>query len=136
MQRLSESASVRGRTLWEVVHEFVASNPGARRAQVDERFRNDSADDVAAVLHDLVGSGLIYASGRGENTMYRAVPVAEQHAAADVDALDALSDLVWLTVHRARRMKQSELAGSVPTGASDVQLALERLVERGIVQRS
>jgi len=135
MQRLAESASWQGRTLWEAVHEHIALNPAVRRSQITERFRRDSVDDVGAVLNDLVSSGLIYAGGRGANTVYRIVSAAEQPATSASESLEALADMVWLTIYRARRLKFSALKGALSAPAAELQLALARLEADGIVHR-
>jgi hypothetical protein len=75
VQRLSESASIRDRTLWEAIYDFVSEEGHVSRKRVGLRFRNDSAEHVAAVLNDLVSSGLIYASGRRSQ---RALPGRER----------------------------------------------------------
>ena len=135
MQRLGESASERGKTLWEAVHEYVAHAPAVRRKQVFERFRHDSRDDVGAVLNDLVNSGLVSVTGRAEAAVYRAVPAAEQSAAAEADSVDALADLAWLALHRARAQKLSELCASLPATPEEVRCAVDRLVAQGIVRK-
>lgn len=73
IQRLSESASIRNRTLWEAVYDFVSEQGNVSRERLSERFRYDSADDVGAVLADLVANGLIYCAGRGPTALYRLV---------------------------------------------------------------
>ena len=50
VQRLEESASASGRTLWEAVLEFLADEGPARRDRVLERFRHDDELAVSAVL--------------------------------------------------------------------------------------
>src|SRR5689334_1893844 len=65
MQRLTESITVRQRTLWQAVLEFVTSQEGATREKIFKKFRRDPEDDVGAVLADLVGQGVLYATGRG-----------------------------------------------------------------------
>jgi hypothetical protein len=136
VQRLSESASVRGRTLWEAVLEYLTDREAVRRKQIEERFRHDSGDDVAAVLSDLVTSGLVYATGRGPSAVYRALSASERSATADAESLDALADMAWLAIYRARRLRQSELRVALGCSGEATARALERLVTRGIVHRS
>ncbi len=136
VQRLSESASVRGRTLWEAIYEYLGERESVRRSQIDERFRHDSADDVGAVLTDLQASGLVYATGRGHSATYRALTQTEQRDAAAAESLDALADLAWLAIYRARRTTLAELQAQLPTTAERVARAVDRLVAEGIVQRN
>ncbi len=98
VQRLGESASARGRTLWQAVHDFLGEHGAVRRKQIEERFRHDSADDLGAVLNDLVASGLVYATGRGSNATYRALTASERDVAVDEESLTALGDMAWLAI--------------------------------------
>src|SRR6185295_15855984 len=63
VQRLSESRTDRGRSLWEVLFAFVQEKGKERavpRAVILQRFRHDDALVVSGVLRDLVDSGLLY----------------------------------------------------------------------------
>jgi hypothetical protein len=136
MQRLSESTTTRGRTLWEAVLEYLGEQEVVRRKQLEARFRHDSPDALAAVLTDLVGSGLVYATGRGAGASYRALSPSERSSAEDAETFDALTDMAWLTVYRARKLRFSELCAALGSGPDPVSRALARLVGEGIVQRS
>src|SRR5262245_59163681 len=87
VQRLNESGSQRGRTLWEAVFDYLSEQQDApvRRKQLEARFRNDSADSVAAVLNDLVASGLVYATGRGAGASYRVLSPSERRVAEEAE---------------------------------------------------
>src|SRR5262249_37181028 len=91
IQRLEESASAGGRTLWEAVLEHVAEHGPVRRDAVIERFRNDDALAVTAVIADLVASGLVYSSGRGEATVHGLTSEADRRALLNDDAAEALA---------------------------------------------
>ena len=136
VQRLSESASQRGRTLWEAVYEFLSEQELVRRKQLEARFRHDSADALAAVLNDLVASGLVYATGRGAAASYRALSASERSSAEDAEALDALTDMAWLSIYRARRLRFSELCAALACSPEQGSRALARLTAEGIVRRS
>jgi hypothetical protein len=84
VQRLEESASVREKTLWEAVQQFVASEGPVRRRRLLDRFRHDDELAVLSVLKDLVRSGLLYSSGRGETTVYGATSDADRVELVDV----------------------------------------------------
>lgn len=134
-QRLSESATLAGKTLWEAVYAFVVASSAARRQQVFERFRNDPKEDVGAVLNDLVQSGLVSATGRGDSLVYRAVTPAEQSAVLEADPDAVLADLAWLALHRTRGQRFSELCASLPAPPEQVQRAVDRLIAQGIVRK-
>jgi hypothetical protein len=135
VRRLAESASWQGRTLWEAVYEHVALHPDVRRSQIMERFRNDSQDDVGAVLNDLVSSGLVQAERGGVTSVYRVVSAGEQQAALAARSLDAFADMVWLTIYRARKIRLSALRGALAVTASELQQALALLEAGGVVHR-
>jgi hypothetical protein len=71
-QRLRESATMRGRSLWEAVFEYLSSEGMVSRDEVLRRFRHDDEATVRGVLHDLTESGLLFCSGTGAPTTYRA----------------------------------------------------------------
>jgi hypothetical protein len=58
VQRLSESASERNRTLWQAIYQCVLDAGSISRQRIEEHFKRDPSADVAAVLHDLVQSRL------------------------------------------------------------------------------
>src|SRR5690606_5111712 len=60
IQRLSESRTERGRSLWEVVLEFVREQVMVTRGKVLLRFASDDESQVRSVLHDLSESRLIF----------------------------------------------------------------------------
>ena len=69
LQRLSESRTDRGRSLWEALLGFLQEKGRERavpRAVILQRFRHDDALVVSGVLRDLVDSGLLYRTGRGD----------------------------------------------------------------------
>jgi hypothetical protein len=61
LQRLSESATDQGRTLWIAVYEYLSEKQSVRRADVLKRFSMDDEASVKAILRDLCDSGLVYA---------------------------------------------------------------------------
>jgi hypothetical protein len=72
VQRLSESASSRGATLWNAVEAFLAEREWSTRSEVLEHFKSDDEVSVRGILNDLVESGLALRSGMRDNTRYRA----------------------------------------------------------------
>src|SRR5690349_900607 len=136
VQRLAESTSQRGRTLWEAVYEFLSEHEVVRRKQLETRFRHDSADNLAAVLNDLIASGLIYATGRGAAASYRALSPSERSSAEEAESLDALTDMAWLTVYRAHKLRFSELCAALRCSPEAGSHAVARLAAEGIVRRS
>jgi hypothetical protein len=133
VQRLSESASARGRTLWEAVFGYLSEREAVGRADIQARFRHDSTDDLGAVLSDLVASGLVYVAGRGADAVYRALSASEQQLAANTGSSDALTHMVWLTVYRQPGLRLSELASKLGTSLERTREAVDALVADGLV---
>ncbi len=129
VQRLSESASIRNRTLWEAVYDFVSEQDNVSRERLSERFRHDPPDDVGAVLADLVTNGLIYCAGRGPRAFYRVVTPAERSSNGAQDDLQNAQALVWVTAYRARRIRLSELQKSFALPNEKLQLLVDSLVK-------
>jgi hypothetical protein len=126
VQRLTESATQRSTTLWEAVFEHVRDNGGISRARLNRRFTSDDPEQVAAVISDLVASGLIYTSGSGSTALYRALSDDEQSAVAEAAEFEAVAGLLWQTIYRAPGQSAAELAA---------QLRLDpELVRRGLAQ--
>src|SRR5688572_31319782 len=60
MQRLSQSRTDRGRSLWEAVLEFIEQGGMVTREQVLKRFRHDDEASLKGVLRDLTESRLVF----------------------------------------------------------------------------
>jgi hypothetical protein len=58
VQRLTESVTVRDRTLWEAVLERLQSAGAASRRELLDHFDRDDPVVVGSVLNDLVSTGL------------------------------------------------------------------------------
>ena len=130
VQRLTESASVRGRTLWSAVYAFISRRGSVDRAEIAEHFVRDPEEHVAAVLNDLVSSGLVYATGRGIRSVYRVVPQAEHRAQLEKASEDNLTHLAWLTIHNERTIRRSQLARALSVEPPVAGRIVARLVER------
>jgi hypothetical protein len=136
VQRLSESASVRDRTLWEAIYDFVCDEERVSRKRIGERFAKDSAEHVAAVLNDLVSSGLIFATGRGRNAFYRVVSAADRREAAEDGGVESLAGLVWQAVYRRRARTFSELCAALNAPEAALREAVDQLVGDERLSRS
>ena len=90
VQRLTESATVRERTLWEAILELLTERGATTKAAVVAAFARDDERRVLAVLSDLVQSGLVFSSGRGQATLYRVTSEAERQTLGRTGDADAL----------------------------------------------
>jgi hypothetical protein len=135
VQRLAESATDRGASLWEAVFRFVQEKQAVSRARVLSRFARDDSASVRGILNDLVGSGLVYKTGRGDATVYRAAPSEDlEHAMADAND-EAETSLLWLSVYRDGPIDRATLLERLRLAPQALDRALDRLVEEGRVRR-
>jgi len=128
VQRLAESATQRNTTLWEAVLEHVRKHEGISRARLAQRFTNDDPEQVAAVITDLVSSGLIYSSGRGGHSIFRALSADERRAVAQGDELEAITGLVWLETYRRDSASVDELVAELSIDKTVAERAVAALL--------
>jgi hypothetical protein len=133
VRRMSESQSYRGRSLWEATLSYVQERETLLQAEVLTRFQNDDEGSVRAVLNDLVESGLVFRSGRGEGTTLRPARPEEVSLAGEENE-DGVASLVWLVVHRQGPATITEIQGMVPFDLPRLERILERLVGEGRVR--
>jgi hypothetical protein len=135
VQRLGESVTDRGQSLWEAVLGYLNGSGGVvARAEVLRRFHRDDPELVRGVLHDLTESGLVFSSGSRAETAYRVATGDEVGAIRHVLDETGLDELVWAIVYREGPLSRQALANRLRNQGVDE--ALERLVESDRVQRS
>lgn len=135
VRRLSESATDRGRPLWNAVLDFVQTRGTVTRSEILMRFHRDDSTTVKSVLTDLVDEGLVFAKGRGEQMAYRAANAEELRLDTGTDANQSRENFVWILVARHSPVTRSQLLELSRFEASDVDMALERLGSDGKVVR-
>lgn len=133
VQRLSESSTFRGKSLWAAVLEFVQEGGSVVRNEVLLRFSQDDSASVRGILADLVDLGLVYRSGRGDHTEYRARRGDE--AETDAAALERIANLVWVAIHRYGPVSASEIAKVIPADEHLLNRAIDKLAQEGRVTR-
>jgi hypothetical protein len=127
LRRLSESETEQGRTLWEAVYAFVSERRVARRPEVLQRFSRDHEASVKSILKDLCESGLVYRTGTGEATVYRAAPPEDWVVDDTVDEENAAA-LVWVVVHHEGPLSLADIQGRVSLDTPVLDRALKRLI--------
>lgn len=132
VQRLSESVTDRGRTLWSAVFEHLRSVGVATKVDVLERFARDDDASVRGILADLVDSGLVYQSGRGDAALFRVTDVEDWSRVATGDEGRAL--VAWLLLYREGPAMLSDLAERLRLDEPGVQSLLAPLVTDGRVE--
>jgi hypothetical protein len=135
VQRLGESVTDRGQSLWEAVLGFLNDSGGVvARAEVLRRFHRDDPELVRGVLHDLTESGLVFSIGSRSETAYRVATGDEIGAVRHVLDETGSDELVWAIVYREGPLTRQDLAKLLRNHGPDP--ALERLIAGGRVQRS
>jgi len=133
VQRLTESATVPERTLWEAVLEFVEEEQPTR-TRVLQRFHVDGEREVASVLGDLVRSGLVFVTGAGEGAVYGLTGDAVRERIQAQNDLDSVANLAWVKVFRKEATRREELKKILPVDPSLVERAVDELVAQGRIE--
>jgi hypothetical protein len=136
MQRLGESVTFEGRTLWQAVLEFIQREGSVSRQRVFDRFGRDTKQDVAAVLNDLVGSGLVYSTGRGHGAVYGPTKESDRHAVSAHDSQDSLVHRLWLAIYDGRSVTEDELRQRLGEDQAEFDRGLALLLADGRVIRT
>lgn len=125
--RIATSGTEQGRSLWEAVFSHVEQHGPVSRSRLLHRFKNDDEATVRGVLRDLVESGLLYQTGRGDDTSYRAADPREAFdRSRDPETLDRL---IQVAVYRHGPVDRTRLSEVVPIGDEALlDASLARLV--------
>lgn len=133
LQRVAESRSDAGRTLWEAVFAFLYERGITKRSEVERRFARDDEQLLGSVLHDLVESGLVFKSGSGANSVYRAAREGELDP-PEHGHDEGTEALVWLSIYRLGPLSfDALLARHRSLDEAHLELILERLLADGRV---
>ena len=136
IQRLSESSTERGRSLWEVVLEFIKTRSRTTKEDLLLRFSLDDEAQVRAVLRDLCESQLVIPCETGAKGGYRAASDDELLALRTTQASDGLDDLVVALIYREGALTRAQIAQRAQSDERLIEAPLERLVNAGRVQRA
>lgn len=132
--RLAESHSAHGQSIWEAVLSFVQERGGVLRSDVLARFSGDEEAVVRGVLSDLVDNGLLYRTGSGDRTSFRAALPEELPPLPDRD--EVLSRLVLVALHQHGPLTEEQLLERVPMERAALAALVASLLEDGRVQAS
>jgi hypothetical protein len=135
VQQLEESRTEQGRSLWNAVYQYLRESGAVTRREVLERFPRDDETILRGMLHDLTETGLVFATGVGATTAYRAATEEELSRLGTVTQ-GRIDELLWALVFSEGPLGIEGLQrlGGLPL--SELQAALERLVARGAVLRT
>jgi hypothetical protein len=135
-QRLSQSLTDRGRSLWEATLEFIEQNGVVRRDDILRRFRHDDEASLRGVLRDLTDSGLVFSSGSGASVAFRAATrdeVSKLRRGGDSLGLEAF---VWSTIYREGDVSTEELTQRTSLSVAELTPIVESLIASGKVART
>ena len=135
IQRLSESSTERGRSLWEVVLEHIKTHHLVTRLELLQRFSSDDEAQVRAVLHDLSETQLIFSSGSGTNTSYRAASEDELTTLQKKQGAEGADELLVALMYREGAVTLREVVDMVQGDAAAVEAGIARLLSAGCVEQ-
>jgi hypothetical protein len=81
--------------------DYLGEHGSVTRERLFERFRNDPEQSLAAVLSDLSSEGLVYVTGRGQNTVYGLSSEADRTRVAETGRKESVRGIVWQALYRA-----------------------------------
>ena len=135
-QRLSQSRTDRGRSLWEATLEFIEQSGVVRRDDILKRFRHDDEPSLRGVLRDLTDSGLVFSSGAGSNLSFRAATKDEVTTLRRGGDSLGLEAFVWSSIYREGDVSIELLAERTALSPAELGPVVESLVASGKVERS
>jgi hypothetical protein len=133
--RLSESSTERGRSLWEAVLDHLHQQKTVLRSEVLAHFAHDDELKVRGLLQDLVDSGLIFRTGRGDTTAYRAAN-PDEYPLVDAGATERLDNLAWIAVYRHGPATLEEIRQHVFSDEAALAASFDRLEREGRIRRT
>jgi hypothetical protein len=135
LRRLTASESAADRTLWSAALEHIRQHQPVRKSDLLRRFARDGEREVGSIINDLVGSGLIYQTGRGLAALYRVTSEPDLRKLAGSDDPEALAPVVWSAVFDRPGTSENELATQLGASSELVQRAVQSLIQEGRLRR-
>jgi DNA-binding MarR family transcriptional regulator len=135
IQRLSESSTERGRSLWEVVLEYVKAHGLVTRLEILTRFSSDDEAQVRAVLRDLCESQLVFSSGTGLSTSYRAASDDELATLQGKQGAEGADELLVALMYREGPATPKEIAEIAQVEVAAIEGGIARLLTAGRIER-
>lgn len=131
VQRLRESATTPGQTLWQSVLAYLESRGKASRHELQVQFSSDDPEALGAILNDLVRSGLASRTGSGTSALFAVTPEEDRQTLARLGKEETAAALVWLDLCRNPEATSAETAERLGLNQELVQSAVESLVAEG-----
>jgi len=118
VSRLSESNTKRGLSIWEALLLHIQEKKTATRSDILYHFSNDDPATVKSVLKELVDSGLVFSTGRGDRVVYRAAGDEEMKLGGKVTKGKGIANLLWVAIDHHGPISRSSLREIVPANES------------------
>jgi hypothetical protein len=134
IQHIEESSTEQGRSTWEAVLEFIRSRSLLARAEILTHFARDDDARVRSVLRDLCESKLVFSSGMGASTVYRAASEEELGALWRLQGPEGFDELLWALIYRDGPITSAELVQQVHVDEPTLREALARLAGSGRIE--
>lgn len=133
VQRLRESATNPGQTLWQSVLSYLETQGKASRKDLQDKFYGDDPEALGAILSDLVRSGLASRTGTGITALFAVTPEEDRQALARLGKEETAAALVWLDLCRNPDTSPAEAAERLGLAEELVSTAMDSLTAQGRV---
>jgi hypothetical protein len=134
VQRLGESTTFRGHSLWESVLSYVTEHGMVTRRELLERFHRDEETLVRGVVRDLVESGLVFSSGLGDSAVFRP-STQDELADARMRLGGGVDELLWAVIYREGPLGHDVLQARSGLAQEQLDPALTRLIAAARVRK-
>lgn len=133
VKRLEQEARYGGCSLWEAVLRHIGEVGTVSQTDLLLRFRNEDALTLRGVIKDLVDSGRVAKTGRGNNVAFRWAdePLTPTSSGTMSPEDRRVANLVWVTVNRLGECTFAEVCEQVPSHEAILHRALGLLVAEG-----
>ncbi len=134
IQRLSESSTERGRSLWEVVLEHIKTQTLVTRREILKRFEHDDEAQVRSVIRDLCDTQLVFCAGSGANSSYRAASDDELAVLQRKLGVEGAEELLISLLYREAPLTLQEIAEQAQTEVTTIEGTIQHLIADGRLQ--
>jgi hypothetical protein len=135
VQRLTESSSHKGKTLWEALVEHLHTHGPSLRFDLERRFAADGEDHVAAVLRDLTESGAVYSTGRGDSAIYGLSSEQDRERMLLKTQGENLKVATWYAIYR-QAQSVAQLQTALGVSEEELHSVVGTLIDEGLIQSS
>lgn len=136
VRSVAESETDAGRTVWDAVLDYIRDKQPVTASQIKDRFRHDEPSVVSGALSDLVGSGFVYRSGRGDGAVFRIAEAQDFEHASAAGRREANEYVAWLAVYRQGPLSRAALLDATRLSDEHLEQALATLTADGRVEVS